>query len=202
MKRIFSFVGKFLLAAALIAPLWFYIFGRWYNVVLSAVINMTLPATYECVVKDSQMTLDYLYLLNPRETKVTLNVLTLHFNTIPFLALFLITPGVRLKRRLLYLLCGFILLSTSHVIHAKLDFTIVLNPTVTVTANDFSSLMMFLWRKLIRYLQAFMEQAGSMLMPFFLWLLFFNRFVFTLAKKAPLTRSPSPELISGTNPDA
>ena len=113
--------------------------------------------------------------------KMMLNVL--HMNIIPFLAFFFATPFFRLRRFLVYFLISAIILVASHIAHVVLDinayyFQYQMDNNyftrVTVTLQELQDVIKP-WKTRIRILilsQAFMEQAGSMLIPAFLWMIY------------------------------
>jgi hypothetical protein len=196
-KKISWFLLKFLLVAALVAPAWYLAIGKVYNQVLVALLDWLQPRDFRCFLEGVRLDLIQLFPDRPPLGRVGLNAFTLHFNAVPFFTLFLITPGVAWKKRLVFLLIAFCLLSVSHIIHAQLDFYVTLNQEVTIEQGNIKSLLGYFGKRFMLYLQAFMEQAGSMLMPFFLWLLFFNKQVFVMAKSQlqqgqvkPVTAAP------------
>ncbi|MBN2057117.1 hypothetical protein JW905_19480 [bacterium] len=186
MKSAGWFLIKFLVAATVVAPLWYFGASGCYNIVLKWIVELSLPADFILELKDGKLALLHIlpnmYLLKPPEFKAALELLTLHFNVVPFLSLFLVTPGVRWRRRLVFILTGFLALSATHVLHIELDYYLKLHQEIHIDTADKTAFLMFLKGRLMLYLQAFMEQAGSMLMPFFLWLLFFNKSIFRFAQ--------------------
>ena len=111
---------------------------------------------------------------------------TLHFNIIPFLAIVFATPIKSPKRLVLFLIFGMMALIVSHFIHMHLNIksfyyakqSFVFKPG-TMTQDQLAAAEYF-YRKirLLKLLQGFMEQAGSMIMPFLLWVIYAQQWLF------------------------
>ncbi len=116
--------------------------------------------------------------VKPVSARIHLN--TLYFNTIPFLALLLATPFRSFKRLMIFLLVGFILLSASHILHMSLNIQSYYYSSQTWQINrNNPQHQQFLYRiRLISRSQGFMEQAGSMIMPFFIWMFYSQNWLF------------------------
>jgi len=131
-------------------------------------------------------------LKNPKPVTVELHLNTVHFNVIPFLAFLLASPFVNWKRFLIFLFGGFIFLSATHIAHIYLDLlsyyfklqTFEFNPSQMAPAQLKSAYIWHYQRTVINSFQTFMEQAGSMIMPAFIWLIYAARWIFkSLLKK-------------------
>jgi len=126
-------------------------------------------------------------LIKPKNVELNIFPNTLHFNIIPFLALLLATPFRTGKRLVLFLFFGFIFLSISHFIHLHLDIiayyfsqqtfatdTARMAPERLQEAQTYIYYMRF-----IAKLQGFMEQAGSMVIPAFIWMIYAQKWLFS-----------------------
>lgn len=122
----------------------------------------------------------------PQITELDLFPNILHLNFVPFLALLFATPVTSIRRLVLFLLLGSLLLISSHYLHMYLNIraffysqqTFAFNPASMTpeqlaAANNFVTKIRFL-----KLSQGFMEQAGSMIMPFLLWVLYAQRWLF------------------------
>ncbi len=195
MKNLLLFLLKCLLIAAVFGPLWaMYIGPKAYNPVFTGIYNFILPEDYVgllapaknregertpakdmlLIYKKSELDVDSL-----RKRTKGLELLTLHFNVIPFVALFLATPGISWKRRLISLPIAFVFLSLSHLLHAYLNYYAITHQKVDVMMNKpFQAWLKVSSMNLVLYLRAFMEQAGSRLISFLLWIVFYNKKIF------------------------
>jgi len=99
---------------------------------------------------------------------------TLTFNAVPLIALFLATSGVAARTRMKRLLFAFPILSASHFFHMYLNIFSAQHAQVNVKIASVTAVMAFYFTRFIFHLQGFMEQAGSMLFPFLLWLIFYR----------------------------
>jgi hypothetical protein len=132
---------------------------------------------------------------DPIPVKIFFN--TLHFNIIPFLAFLFASPFVNWKRFFFYLVVGLFVLIGSHYLHMRLDINAAYfryqvrqgyfaTENLQLTPEQFRSLFFWLWKlRALDTIQAFMEQAGSMIMPAFLWMIYANQWIFS----SLLTRS-------------
>jgi hypothetical protein len=193
-KSLTWFLLKFLIVAAIVAPIWYFYVGHGYNQVLTKIMNIGVQQNYRYILEKDKLYLVRFSEAKSPETAVTLNIFTLNFNVIPFLSLFLIMPSTPWRRRILYIAIGFTLLSMTHYVHAKLDIYVQMHKEVQIEPGSLSSYGNYLWQRFILYLRSFMEQAGSMLMPFFLWLLFFNKQVLTFASKRRRNDVPTTDI--------
>ena len=119
--------------------------------------------------------------------KIFLN--TVHFNLIPFFALILASPFVSWKRLISFFLIGLIILSCFHFIHINLNVRsyyhqeIIRKGVIQVSNARMSperhhEVMKWLWINRVIYLtQGFMEQAGSMIIPAFIWFVYSSRWI-------------------------
>lgn len=147
-------------------------------------------------------------LRDPRNVDFRIFPNTLHFNIIPFIGLILATPVTTVKRLVLFLIGGFLCLSITHFFHLHLDIAayyykqqdFVLDkqrmaPERLREANAYMYRM-----NLIEKLQGFMEQAGSMLAPAFIWMIYSQKWLFrNLLRRAEQKRrsqQPSPGVSS------
>jgi hypothetical protein len=114
----------------------------------------------------------------PVVSRIHLN--TLYFNTIPFLALILATPIQSKKRLLFFIIVGFFVLSLSHYLHMSLNIHSYYYSSQTWEMNRLNPVhQQFIFRvRLLGRLQSFMEQAGSMIMPFLLWMFYAQNWLF------------------------
>lgn len=120
---------------------------------------------------------------------------TLHFNIIPFLALLFATPYQSRNRLLLFLFLGSGFLYMSHLIHLHLDlvayrhleYSFVMDK-MRMSPERFQQAKEFLYlMRLVTRLQGFMEQAGSMIAPAFVWMVYSQKWLFeSLLKKSRL----------------
>lgn len=105
---------------------------------------------------------------------------TLNFNLIPFLALIFATPIRSWKRFVIFLVAGFILMSLSHFLHMYLNiknyYYAEQNWLVnrSIPAHRHFEIQI----RLIQKLQGFMEQVGSMIVPFILWMVYAQSWLF------------------------
>jgi hypothetical protein len=206
-RSILGFLGRFLLFAALLAPLWLLV-APLYDHVLVAVSNVLItPDGYRSSLGWSKATHEWLerrsrgedpmapwlvkliywssrtYMISTRTEPLLgydplsahpMSLSTLNFNTIPFLALFLAISGLALRRRLRRIAWAFPLLMSTHLAHIALNFFRITHQTIDVNVRSFASYMHYFGLRFIVRIGDFMEQAGSMLLPFLLWLIFFH----------------------------
>ena len=118
----------------------------------------------------------------PKSGNVSLSIYpnTLHYNLIPFLALIFATPVRSRKHFLAFIVGGLALMSLSHFLHMHLNIqsyyyaqqTWEINPTIPTH-------QWFVWKKrLLQMMQGFMEQAGSMIAPLVLWMVYAQSWLF------------------------
>jgi hypothetical protein len=122
----------------------------------------------------------------PVAFKLTLN--TLHFNVIPFLALILSSPITDFRKFGRFLLIGAAVLFVSHCIHIYLDLIAYYqkfqldNNYLSMQISSSKEYAAFQSWKLkfnaILLVQSFMEQAGSMILPALLWMIFARNWIF------------------------
>jgi hypothetical protein len=122
----------------------------------------------------------------PVKTKIFPN--TLHFNIIPFLALIFASPVRSGKHLIIFLVVSMILLSFSHFLHMNLNISSYYYGQQTWEINSsIPAHEQFLLRiRFISKLQAFMEQAGSMIIPFFLWMIYAQQWLFRKLRSSQL----------------
>ena len=125
--------------------------------------------------------------MKPFAIKIFFN--TVHFNFIPFLALLLASPMVSKKRLIYFILFGFIFLVCTHIFHVYMDinhyyFKVQLErgyfPTHQVKMDAETYKQYWIWKKKILFnqeIQGFMEQAGSMIVPAFVWLIYASSWI-------------------------
>ena len=126
-------------------------------------------------------------LADPKPVSISIFPNTLHFNLIPFLALILATPIRTKKRFLLFLVIGLVLMFLSHSVHLYLNIksfyysqqTWLLNRSIPAHANFEMRIRLF------QKLQGFMEQAGSMIVPFLLWMIYAQPWLFRKLRSNP-----------------
>jgi len=125
-------------------------------------------------------------LKSPEPIRIRIYPNTLHFNIIPFLALLLATPLQSRKRLVLFLIFGFLILCISHFVHLFLNIeayyfgkqTFVLDKEL-MSPERLREAQTFIYKnRLISKLQGFMEQAGSMIMPALIWMIYSQRWLF------------------------
>lgn len=125
-------------------------------------------------------------LKSPEPIKIEIFPNTLHFNIIPFLALLFATPLQSRKRLILFLIFGFIFLSLTHFIHLFLDVeayyfghqTFVIDK-LKMSPERLQEAQTFIYmNRLMSKLQGFMEQAGSMIVPALIWMIYSQRWLF------------------------
>ncbi len=124
-------------------------------------------------------------LKQPKPVSVELHLNTIHFNIIPFLALILASPFLSWKRLLIFILLGFVFLSCTHIFHIHLDLmsfyfksqTFEYNPS-TMAPYQLKAAQVWLYQNKFRNsIQGFMEQAGSMMFPALIWLIYASRWL-------------------------
>ncbi|MCD4653349.1 hypothetical protein K8T06_05385 [bacterium] len=111
---------------------------------------------------------------------------TLHFNIIPFLALIFASPLRTKKRLALFLVFGFMFLSLTHFLHLHLDIkayyysrqTFVTDSARMLPERLLEAQKFIYYTRLLSKLQGFMEQAGSMVFPVFIWMLYSQKWLF------------------------
>lgn len=122
----------------------------------------------------------------PEITKFDLLPNTLHFNFVPFLALLFATPVSSVRRLGWFMLIGSLLLISSHYLHMYLNIraffysqqTFAFNPA-SMTPEQLAAANYFYTKiRFLKLSQGFMEQAGSMIMPFLLWVIYAQRWLF------------------------
>ncbi|HPQ39111.1 MAG TPA: hypothetical protein PLV45_01950 [bacterium] len=144
-------------------------------------------------------------LKSPQPVPLEIYPNTLHFNIIPFLALLLATPLQSKKRLILFLVLGFLFLSLTHVLHLFLDIeayyfghqTFVIDKA-RMAPDRLQEAQTFIYMiRLTAKLQGFMEQAGSMIVPAFIWMIYSQRWLFqALLKKNQSKRKLPPKPVS------
>ncbi len=146
----------------------------------------------------------------PKKTKKNENVAikiylnTVHFNLIPFFALIMATPFMSWKRLISFFLIGAIVLSFFHLLHINLDVKayyhreqirkgVLKTSTARMTQEQYQNIMKWLWmKKVVQLAQGFMEQAGSMLLPAFLWFIYASHWILQslfMRKKLQVSKS-------------
>lgn len=146
----------------------------------------------------------------PFSVKLILSMV--HMNLIPFFAFFLASPFRSFRRFCVYFSISFMCLILSHFLHIFLDINAYYFK-IQIDGNYFSQVQVTIlelqevikpWQTRIRMLilsQAFMEQAGSMLLPAFFWMIYASPWILAgVSKKSlvnsgpalPATSSPKP----------
>ncbi len=118
---------------------------------------------------------------NPKPVSIDIFLNTVHFNIIPFLAFLFASPFISWKRLVVFFFAGSVFLCISHLIHIQLGLqsyyfanqTFIINPTIPNVQVWYYKI------KLLRFMHGFMEQAGSMIVPAFIWMLYASKWIFS-----------------------
>ncbi|MBN1550605.1 hypothetical protein JW979_04010 [bacterium] len=130
-------------------------------------------------------------LMPKKNEPVTANVSfnTAHYNIIPFLALLLASPFLSWKRLITFLVIGFLFLSLGHIIHIYLSLNYSYFkyqednnyfPAQTVEMTDLQQQQYSIWKYKFNALKisfGIMDQAGSMIIPAFIWFVYASRWI-------------------------
>lgn len=148
----------------------------------------TERGTFEVMIKPDRTAPFQLIKANPVSIKIFFN--TLHFNLIPFIALILASPLVSWRRFCLFFVFGFIFLFLTHQVHLLLDLKgyyyniqkeqgYFQTGEIQVTQNQLAEMKNWQYRtNLWSTMQGFMEQAGSMIFPAFIWMIYASSWIF------------------------
>ncbi|MGB4099867.1 MAG: hypothetical protein WBM02_10720 [bacterium] len=119
-------------------------------------------------------------LADPEPLALSIYPNTLHFNLIPFIALIFATPIRTWKRFLLSLIIGFALMSLSHFLHMYLNIKgfYYTKPTWLIDPSITAHVLFKIRIRMLQMLQGFMEQVGSMIVPFILWMVYAQSWLF------------------------
>ncbi|MBN1878495.1 hypothetical protein JW823_00110 [bacterium] len=133
----------------------------------------------------------------PKTFEVHIYPNTLHFNIIPFLAIFFASPIVNGRRTAIFLLLCLFALMISHYVHMYLNIwsfyyarqSFILDKSSMTQAQLQAAYIFYKKINLLRLSQGFMEQAGSMIMPFMLWIIYAQGWLFRKLMK-PVQSQP------------
>ena len=147
MSERLKFLGKFLLFGTLIFVL-FYLFGYSYyyqliRKIVFAIYRPTVPAGL------------------PLNTPISITYSTRFYNIVPFLALILATPGIKLFKRLKLMGLGLIIIFLVHLLFIAIGHTY---------SYENPSLLQI-------HLTAVWEAIGQVAFPLLLWLILAHRYV-------------------------
>ena len=135
----------------------------------------------------------------PLKEKKTAEVIifpnTLHFNIIPLLGLLLAAPYRNRNRLIFFLIAGSLVLYASHLVHLHLNlvsyrhlkYQFIVDKMRMSPERYHQAIEYLYWMKLTTRLQSFMEQAGSMIVPLFIWMVYSQKWLFkSLLKRAKI----------------
>ena len=124
-------------------------------------------------------------LKKPKPVSVKLYLNTLHYNIIPFISFLLASPFITWKRLVFFLLIGSAILGVSHIWHIQLDLlsyyfqmqTFEYKPA-SLHPQQLQNAQIWLYKlKVLQGVQGFMEQAGSMIIPAFIWMIYAAKWI-------------------------
>lgn len=197
MKGATWFLLKFLVLAGLMCILWWNCVPAYnrlligsLNVIINNFTNYPFEARYggnNQNVKESIRVVNVKVKDRSKNTVLQLNGRTLHFNIVPLFSLFLAIHGVSIGKKLQNLGISVVVIYLTHVIHAWINVVRIIPRELQVYRYPlgawFKSLSIYLFYRLISYAGIFMEQVGSMIMPFLLWTLFYYMLLWKLFPK-------------------
>ncbi len=194
MKRILLFLIKFLVISIILGVVWYAFVHGYYLKLICGSWNVF----YKVSISDKKVNLSAnilsFYFKDESTGSMALFMQidgkSLTFNIIPLIALFLSNPGIGIKRRMLTLSIGLIIIYSSHLLHIKLDFYRVMPIEKIYLYGGFwfkvEQITRFFWHNTLKYSGIFYEQVGSQLMPLILWMVLqFREFRSFFPQKAP-----------------
>lgn len=178
------FLAKFLFLCLLLS-VWYYAFGmypmtQW----LVDCGNFILPLMGEVVVRVAERSPTEIVVLVPNAVDPTrmelfaqLDAKPMHYNLMPLLALFLATPGLSLRRKLLHCGIAILLAWPTYVFHLIVTiFQLMKVQFVFNSATPWLLLKSSTWwffLKSVGFSSILMKQSGSMFLQFLIWGVFY-----------------------------
>ena len=157
---------------------------RWdlasaYNVLLVKGMNWIYPITTGGLIFSAKG--KYIVLLTdslaPSEQRQTLlDGYSLAMNVVPLTGLFWSTPGLGIRRRVLFYLVSLGILYCTQIVHIYLDILMLMPPVILPFGYKIVIYLKMVFYSILWVFTIFWEQAGRMFFPFILWLIFGYRY--------------------------